>query len=299
MPRAFDITPVASSLKLDGTRKGTFEFKVSNGLGKSIRVRIRVSPEKPSDPASGWFAPDPPEKDMVADETQMFRVAVTAPPNAPPGDYRFHLSVANVGNPDEEYADGPSVSFAVPQPKPQAFPWWIVVVAGAVLVVGGGVLTFLLVGHKKSVAVGTTCQADADCSADQKCTAFAPGTKACLLKPEVACAQDLECSSFWCRDQKCARDDGHCDAPTDCRPPVFACASHICLKTNGQTCGASQECQSGSCNSGTCGPQVKVCTMLCVAGSVCVNGECVKIAVEGPFRFDPGSMAGKIKIQHW
>jgi hypothetical protein len=309
MARAFDISPIALSVKLDNARTGVFEFKVSNGLGKKSRARFRAVPEKPSDPTAGWFSPDPPdqpgqptawEKDLMADETAVFRVRVRAPAGAAAGDYQFHASVAAVDNPDEEYTDGPPVTFTVPPVVVKPFPWWIVIVAAAVLVVGGLVLFFLLRGGNKQVAVGSACTADTDCSSDQKCTAFSAGAKACLLKPQQPCLQDRDCTSFWCNAKKCSRDDGHCDAATaatDCRAPVFACAANLCVKTNGQTCASSPECQSGSCNGGTCGPPPTACTVFCPAGTRCINNTCVRIFFDSntPFRFD-SSVTGKIKM---
>lgn len=293
MARAFDITPVTSSVKLGDSRKGTFEFKVSNGLGKRARVRVRVTPEKPSDPAEGWFSPDPSspwEKEMTADETAVFRVDVSAPASAAAGDYRFHLSVANVVNPDEEYADGPPVSFTVPPPVVKHFPWWIVIVAAAVVVVGGALLIFFLSRGKKEVAVGTACQADTECSANQRCSEFSPGAKACLLKPQEACLQDRDCTSAWCRDKKCSRDDGKCDTPDECRAPVFACGGgKLCLKTNDQLCGVNLECQSGFCQAGRCKAAPVPCTILCRAGTVCISNKCFPISFgKAPFRFDSG-----------
>jgi hypothetical protein len=310
MARAFDISPLAPTVKLDASRTGVFEFKVSNALGKKARARFRPVPEKSTDPTASWFSPDPPdqpgqpstwEKDLTSDETALFRVRVRAPSSAPTGDYQFHASVANVANPDEEYADGPPVTFTVPLADVKPFPWWIVAVAAAVVVVGG-LVAFLLLHHgNKQVAVGSTCAADSDCSSNQKCTAFSAGAKACLLKPQEACLQDRDCTSFWCSAKKCSRDDGHCDpatAATDCRAPVFACAANLCVKANGQPCATSPECQSGACNAGTCGPPVTSCPIVCPFGTRCINSACVRVFFEGntPFRFD-SSVTGKIQMR--
>ena len=75
-------------------------------------------------------------------------------------------------NPDEDFAEGPTVSFEVPAPAPKKpFPWWIVAVAAAVVLVIGGLTAYLMMrepappkqaeaaappaGHSRGSAAGT------------------------------------------------------------------------------------------------------------------------------------------------
>jgi hypothetical protein len=63
-------------------------------------------------------------------------VTINVPPKSPPGSYIFRLDMVGVENPDEDFAQGPGVTFqvtAAPAPKP--FPWWILAVAGGVVLI--------------------------------------------------------------------------------------------------------------------------------------------------------------------
>jgi hypothetical protein len=71
-------------------------------------------------------------------------VKLSVPPGTPEGQHAFHLLVANVANPDEQFAIGPSVAFQVQRPAPMAqkkFPWWIVALAAGVLLITAGAIT--------------------------------------------------------------------------------------------------------------------------------------------------------------
>ena len=80
---------------------------------------------------------------------------IAVPPGTPVGKYSFRLNIISVENPDEEFTEGPSVSFEVKELAPAAvaprkFPWWIVAVAG-VLVLGAGLITWLLIPQEVAV----------------------------------------------------------------------------------------------------------------------------------------------------
>src|SRR5262249_27882789 len=70
---------------------------------------------------------------------QRFKIEVAVPPEAPAGTYGFRLDAVNVANPDEDFAEGQTLSFVwqppPPQPPPQK-PWWIspAIIAGCPLV---------------------------------------------------------------------------------------------------------------------------------------------------------------------
>jgi serine/threonine-protein kinase len=82
-------------------------------------------------------------------------VHIAVPPGTPVGKYSFRLNIISVENPDDEFTEGPSVSFevkevTVAQAPARKFPWWIVAVA-AVVVLGAGIITWLLIPQKISV----------------------------------------------------------------------------------------------------------------------------------------------------
>jgi hypothetical protein len=52
-----------------------------------------------------------------------------------PSGYTFRLDAANVANPDDDYTQGPVVTFQVTPVAVKSFPWWIVAVIGGVLLI--------------------------------------------------------------------------------------------------------------------------------------------------------------------
>jgi hypothetical protein len=261
MPRAFDITPSAPKVKMNSGETAEIAFTVSNKLPRTIRTRAHVRPDGETDGSWLHIPPDGAEPELNVDETKLITVKVELPAKLKDGTYPFHIVVSSLAEPDEVYAESATVPIIVKHVE-QRFPWWIVILAAGVLVIGGGAFGLAKVmGGKKKVAVGTNCTANANCGDNQRCVEFRPGAKACLLEPEQACAGDALCSSGYCRakDHKCSRDDGACTAATaalDCRPGVFVCANNKCLLTVGQRCTQPAECAVGFCIGGVCQPCV-------------------------------------------
>ena len=85
------------------------------------------------------------ERDYPANGTHQIAVRVAAPPGSPAGRSSFRLDTVSARNPDEDFAESPTVSFEVPAPVPKKpFPWWIVAVAAAVVLVVGGLTNYLM-----------------------------------------------------------------------------------------------------------------------------------------------------------
>jgi hypothetical protein len=97
--------------------------------------------------------------------------------------------------------------------------------------------------------VGRDCTADSICGLDQKCTQLQTNLKRCTWMPGHSCTGNGECTSQWCNDGTCSRDDGKCDLPRDC-PAPFLCftSKHRCLLPNGNQCGGHIQCDSTFCN---------------------------------------------------
>ncbi|HWO22622.1 MAG TPA: hypothetical protein VNO30_27875 [Kofleriaceae bacterium] len=116
------------------------------------------------------------------------------------------------------------------------------------------------------------CTRDGICGLDQKCLEFQPGLKRCKWQPGHAChvnAND-ECSSKWCNQGVCSRDDGKCKSQSDCPSPYLCItAKEQCLKPNGQVCGGDGQCDSNFCNQNRCEPPP--CLTPCKAGYHCNN----------------------------
>jgi hypothetical protein len=156
MPRSFAITTSEPSLQLSPAGRGELTFTVSNTLGRPVRVRTVIEPEGQA--PREWFSlMGDSERDLAPDGTQSYSVKLAVPPGTPEGQHAFHLLVADVANPDEQFAIGPSVAFQVQRPAPAApkkFPWWIVAVAAGVLLIAGGAITAGVVLSKDEPAEG-------------------------------------------------------------------------------------------------------------------------------------------------
>lgn len=328
MPRAFDITAATESVNLNAAGQGELAFTVSNALHAPVRARATVMMDGQARREWATLSGGE-ERDFSPDATQQFTVKFQVPPGTPPGRYTFHLLVSDVSNPDEQYADGPTVSFVVPEPAPvkkKAFPWWIVALSAGVLLIVGAVV-FILVGRSgskvgepcgdsacgegltcsaaeggvclgedgfkgckddgqclsarcedktcKKAELGRNCGAGDTCPAGQKCIPLL-GTQTCLAAPGEACTGDGQCTSLYCKDSKCMRDDGKCDTNDECRAPSQCHTNKLCLLPNGQDCTSNGVCISGLCQGGKCQQAPTACPILCPRFSSCINGRCVR-----------------------
>ncbi|MDY7226436.1 LamG-like jellyroll fold domain-containing protein [Hyalangium rubrum] len=144
MPRSFAITTSAPSLQLNGTGRGEFTFTVSNTLARPVRVRAVLEPE--GSLPRGWLMIEgETERELAPDGTQSYGVKLLVPPGTPEGSYAFRLIIADVANPDEEFAIGPLVNFQLQRPAPvvpkKKFPLWIALLAAGVLLITAGAIT--------------------------------------------------------------------------------------------------------------------------------------------------------------
>lgn len=147
-----------------------FSFAVTNTAGRALAMGARVLPEAPAQEA--WFKlGGSAERQLGKDDFDQFDLEVRLPADAAPGTYKFRLLVYSTTAPGEDYTEGPTVAVEIPQPdapaKPEPkpdngkFPWWIVAVAGVlVLLIGGGILAYLLIDGAEPVPDVTTLTLD-------------------------------------------------------------------------------------------------------------------------------------------
>ncbi len=142
----FTVTAAAETVHLDASRHGAVSFTVTNATTGPIRGRVRVAALNQA--ASPWLGiSGDAERDFGPGASQQFTVLVVVPAEAPAGSYSFRLDAVGVANPDEQYAEGPAVTFDVAAPPPvpaKPFPWLVVAAVAAVVVVVGAVVAFLL-----------------------------------------------------------------------------------------------------------------------------------------------------------
>jgi hypothetical protein len=290
MPRAFDITPSAPRVKVHSGESGEISVTVSNKLERPIRARAVARPD--GETQASWLSiPEGAEGELGVDETKLITVKVKLPPSVKDGSYPFHVVISSLAEPDELYAETGLMHIEVKHTE-RKFPWWIVLLAGGLVVIGGGAFGLVkwLGSREKVIPPGQNCTADSGCPGNQRCVEVRAGAKACLLKPGEACTGDLQCSSAYCRpdDQQCARDDGKCTAQTaaqDCRPGTFQCVNSRCLLVNGQRCLEHAECATDFCQGGQC----TACTTRCTFLQFCHRNVCE------PFRFQ---IEGKVVRDH-
>jgi beta-lactam-binding protein with PASTA domain len=154
--RLFAITATRDTVTLDGQGHAEASFTASNTSPKSIAGRAKLVPLGSTQ--ESWLSLEgEQERNFAKEEAHQFTVKLAIPPGTPPGKYSFRLDIISVENPDDEFTEGPAVSFEVKKvaptpaaPSPLKFPWWIVAVV-AVLVIGAGVITWLLLPQKVKV----------------------------------------------------------------------------------------------------------------------------------------------------
>jgi hypothetical protein len=88
----------------------------------------------------GWARVEEPERDFPARGTQQFGLAVTVPAGTT-GTFKYQTYVAWVESTDDYSFAGPTftVDAATPAPPRRPFPWWLVVIPLALLLIAGGV----------------------------------------------------------------------------------------------------------------------------------------------------------------
>lgn len=146
MSNTFAITTATNSVILNDSRQGEVSFTVANASGRQLPARAHIVPQ--GEAQADWFtlAGDS-EREFALAGVQQFTVRINVPPEVEAGSYLFRLDVVGIRVPDEEFAEGPAMTFVVPaqQKKVRPFPWWlVVVVAAVVLLVGIGTAVYLL-----------------------------------------------------------------------------------------------------------------------------------------------------------
>lgn len=143
----FTITAPSDSVRLDSRNHGEVVFTVTNTSGRNLRGRGKVVPQDPKQ--STWIkVGGEAEREFAVNGTQQFTVSVDVPKDGKPGKYSFRFDAVSVELPDEEYTQGPTISFA-PQtpaaPAKSSFPLWLIPIIAIVVLALVGVGIWLLV----------------------------------------------------------------------------------------------------------------------------------------------------------
>lgn len=149
MPSTFSITTANNNITLDRQgRSKSVTFTVTNSSGQALRGRGSLATTPDKAPHLAWLSPDGElERPFVIAGVEQYKVNITAPPDAAPGNYTFRLNMVATYNPDETFSEGPTVTIAVPeapQKQPGKFPIWIIPVIVGVLAVLALILFLVL-----------------------------------------------------------------------------------------------------------------------------------------------------------
>ncbi len=152
--RSFAITADDKPLTLDDKGSAELTVNVSNTSAKPIRGQAKLVPLGTT--RLDWLRINGEveriERNFAANEAQQFVIRITPPSGTPPGKYSFRVNVMSVQNPDDDYAEGPVVSFEVrgstitaDKGKVKPFPWFYIIL-GVILLAGGVAVWWLMQG---------------------------------------------------------------------------------------------------------------------------------------------------------
>jgi hypothetical protein len=136
------------SLAVDASGKGEATFVLTNSSTRAVQGRASVVPQDPA--RRDWFRIiGSAERSFRGGEAHQYKVEVSLPAETPAGTYRFRLDALNVANPDEDVAEGQTLTFdwkpVALAPKPARPSWFVpAIIAACVALLLGLGLVFLL-----------------------------------------------------------------------------------------------------------------------------------------------------------
>jgi hypothetical protein len=151
---SFTVTAAAQKVNLDASRAAQAPFTVTNTSAQTVRGRLLARPIEPA--SAEWLSiVGESIRDFGRNAAEQVVVQLNVPPTGPPGPYAFRLDAVSEVDPDEDFAEGPSVAFDVAPPPAtpkKKVPWWIFIVIGAIvlLIIVGVVVWLLTKGDGKS-----------------------------------------------------------------------------------------------------------------------------------------------------
>jgi beta-lactam-binding protein with PASTA domain len=153
-PLTFSVTAAGGNVKLDDSGEAKAAFTVTNSGTQAVTGELLAKPREPA--KAEWFSiVGESIRDFTPNGAEGVVVKVDVPHGSPPGSYAFRLDAVNENDPDEDYTEGPFVAFDVAgSPPKKTFPWWILIAAGAIMLILIGVIVWLLVRDDGPKAAG-------------------------------------------------------------------------------------------------------------------------------------------------
>jgi len=160
------ITLTLTSAEVTAARgaPSTITASVTNSATVPARVVLGAYPQPasgttpPPTGAAPWTSVERPLREIAAGATEPYTVTITPPADAPPGEHLVRFIAYDADRAPEEYSDQAQqvrvTVAAVAVTPPVGTPWWIYVVAGALVLVVG-VVAFLLLRPEAPEALPT------------------------------------------------------------------------------------------------------------------------------------------------
>ncbi|MBV8878576.1 MAG: PASTA domain-containing protein [Planctomycetaceae bacterium] len=156
MGRSFAITSLSNTVELNGEKTGEVTFTVTNKGGRPMKGMARIVPIDATRAEWVTIADGEPERSFDKDVTLQYKVKIAVPSDTPKGTYTFRMDFVSSEDPDGDSTQGPAIAIKLASeptaPAPSKFPWWILIVAGAVILIGG-IVTIVVVATKKPAMV--------------------------------------------------------------------------------------------------------------------------------------------------
>lgn len=156
---SFTVTAAGQKVNLDGTGSAEAQYTVTNTSPDDLNGRLLTTPQDPAKPE--WFSiVGESTRDFAPGAAEQARVQIKVPAGTPPATYSVRLDAVSEANPDEDFTEGPSVSFDVALPKPPE-PWWkrwwwVFLIIAIVVLIGIGLAVWLLTKSDKPAPTPTT-----------------------------------------------------------------------------------------------------------------------------------------------
>jgi hypothetical protein len=156
---SFTVTTAGEKIQLDGTGAGKAQYTVTNTSAVTLTGRMLAVPQDPA--KAEWFSIDGESaREFAPGAAETVVVEVRVPAGTPPKTYSFRLDAVSEANPDEDFTEGPTVSFDVSLPKPPV-PWWkkywwIWVIVGVLLLAIIGVVVWLVLRPSPKPGIDTS-----------------------------------------------------------------------------------------------------------------------------------------------
>lgn len=269
-------------MEIGSDRRGRATVSVSNRSGRSFEaVRARVVPEGGADPS--WFQLENPVRRMAPGALEQFVVETRLPGDAPPGEYRFRLHVADEEIPDDHFATSPTVAFNAPAAEKEEksrWPLWAAIAALVLVVVALGIFFATRAGAEPGLGevCEGTCASGLTCE-DGFCVGR-PGFSGCADPAD--CEGDLTCSGGTCAgplgyspcfgDDECAEEltcDTGEEAVRASRPePARSAEDGMVVEAE------AVEVPAGECKGGVGFAECTQGGDECATGLLCIDGAC-------------------------